>query len=260
MKRRQFLKSAAALAAVTTVASKVRAEDAPPAGSREIYQLRLYHLRSGAPANRFDKFLRDAAIPAWNRAGINPVGVFSVTVGPDSPTMRVLLPAPSFDALLAAEQKVLSDPEYLKAGADFLDAPYNDPGFVRVDSSLLLAFAGMPKLDVPPATPRIFELRTYESPSEKAAAKKIEMFNTAEMTIFRRVGFRPVFFGQTLVGANLPNLTYMLAFADLDERAKSWAAFSADADWKKLSGAPEFANTVSSITNLILQPARYSQI
>ena len=96
-------------------------------------------------------------------------------------------------------------------------------------TSLLAAFAGMPKLDVPPAAlehrPRIFELRVYESHSKKANLTKIKMFNEGEIAIFRRTGLRPVFFGETLIGSRLPNLTYMLTFDNVEQREKNWSAF-----------------------------------
>ena len=68
-------------------------------------------------------------------------------------------------------------------------------------------------------------LRVYESHNERAAAKKIEMFNKAELAIFRRVGLTPVFFGATVVGAAMPNLTYLLVFPDEAGRAAAWARF-----------------------------------
>src|SRR5271157_4463285 len=146
-----------------------------------------------------------------------------------------------------------ADPEYLRAGAVFINPPPTDPAYVRMESSLLVAFEGMPKLEVPPAKaenkPRIFELRTYESHSKKANRTKIGMFNGAEIAIFRRTGLHAVFFGETLIGAGMPSLTYMVTFA-------------ADPEWKALS--TRVGNTdgeiVSSITNVILSPAGYSQI
>ena len=144
--------------------------------------------------------------------------------------------------------------------------PPTEPAYMRVDSFLLAAFAGMPKLELPPGAaenkPRIFELRTYESHSKKANRTKIEMFNSAEIAIFRRTGLRPVFFGETMVGAGMPSLTYMLTFADMEERTRSWAAFVADPEWKKLSSTPGYTDPeiVSNITNVILSPTPYSQI
>jgi hypothetical protein len=88
------------------------------------------------------------------------------------------------------------------------------------------------------------------------------MFNSAEIAIFRRTGLRPVFFGETMVGAGMPSLTYMLAFADMEERTRSWAAFVADPEWKKLSSTPGYTDPeiVSNITNVILSPTPFSQI
>ena len=130
----------------------------------------------------------------------------------------------------------------------------------------MVAFESMPKLEVPAATaekkPRLFELRTYESHSKKANKKKIEMFNNGEIAIFRRTGLAPVFFGETLVGAKMPNLTYMLAFDDMAAHDKNWGAFVADPEWKKLSSTPGYTDPeiVSNISNLFLRPTAYSQI
>jgi hypothetical protein len=110
---------------------------------------------------------------------------------------------------------------------------------------------------------RVFQLRTYESPSVKTGLKKIEMFDDAgEIAIFRRVGLHPVFFGEALVGAKLPNLTYMLGFESAEELKENWQKFRDDAEWKRLSGMPEYADKaiLSGITNVILRPAEYSQV
>ena len=266
MKRREFLKhsllatGAAALASTSNLASAAESEPA----TREFYELRLYHLRRGPKQKLFDDFFRDAAIPALHRAGLGPVGVFSVVLGPDSPTMYVLLPHSSKELMSSASARLESDQEYLKAGAAFLNAPATDPAYVRVESSLLVAFESAPKTTLPAAAsgakPRMFELRTYESHSQKANLKKIEMFNSGEVAIFRRAGFQPVFFGETLIGSRLPNLTYMLAFENMAERDKSWAAFGADPEWKRLTGIYNDSEIVSDISNLILRATPYSQI
>jgi len=153
-----------------------------------------------------------------------------------------------------------------KLGAEFINAPATDPAYVRTESFLLAAFSGLPKIEVPAAAvgnkPRIFELRTYESHSKKANKKKIEMFNTGEIDIFRRTGLQPVFFGETLAGSKMPSLTYMLTFENMAEREKHWAAFIADPEWKKMSTTPGFTDVeiVSNISNIFLRPASYSQI
>jgi len=144
-----------------------------------------------------------------------------------------------------------SDAEYPKAAAAYLGAKAADPVYARIDSSLLVPIEGMPRLARPDTSrPRLLNLRVYESHNERAARKKVEMFNKGELAIFRRVGLTPVFFAETVVGASMPNLTYLLVFPDDDARAAAWARFGADPEWQKLRAIPEYADKeiVSRIT------------
>lgn len=268
MKRRDFLTTSLAAASAAGISTLLSAQAAETGANapREFYELRLYHLRRGPKQKLFDDFYREAAIPAMNRAGMSPIGVFNVATGPDSPTMYALIPHKSLESFATANDRVHADPEYQKAGADFANAPATDPSYVRVESSLMVAFEGMPKLEVPPWTaekkPRLFELRTYESHSKKANKKKIEMFNVGEIAIFRRAGLVPVFFGETLIGPKLPNLTYMLAFEDMAAHDRNWGRFGSDPEWHKLSTTPGYTDPeiVSNISNVFLRPTAYSQI
>jgi hypothetical protein len=99
--------------------------------------------------------------------------------------------------------------------ANYIDALATDVPYVRQEASLLAAFPKMPRLDVPSATaakgPRLFELRTYENPTEKALRAKMRMFSEmGEIDIFKRVGLTPVFFSRTLIGVDMPSIVYML--------------------------------------------------
>jgi len=265
MKRRHFLQSAAlAAGAVACVPALPSTAAESAAGGREFYELRRYHLRRGPMVKRFDDYVREVAIPVLNRLGVAPVGVFEVMTGPDNPAKYVLLPYKSLAEFLAAHERFGAAPEVQQA--QFTNAPPADPPYVRVESSLLVAFEGMPRLEVPRQTaeqkPRLFELRIYESHSRKANRKKIEMFNTGEIALFRRTGLTPVFFGETLVGSRLPNLTYLLVFDDMPAHDASWKTFVSDPEWKKMSTTPGFtdAEIVSNISNLFLRPTAYSQI
>jgi len=265
--------AASALAAGKTAAARAAvAQDAGnPAGGqntsgREYYHLRRYELRSGPQVKLANGYLEQAFIPAANRLGIRPVGVFNVVAGDRSPSLRVLIPSTSLETLLHLDARLASDAEYAKAAAGFLEAPATAPAYERLESSLMIAFEGWPKLQIPSATathgPRTFELRTYESPSDYDHIRKVEMFNSGEFDVFHHAGFESVFYGDTLIGSRLPNLTYMLAFDDLASRNKLWSAFGGSPEWKKLSSDARFAfeEIVSNITNVILSPAGYSQI
>ena len=256
------------MAGAAAAAPLIAAEPASAARgmSQEFYELRFYRLRRGPMQKRFDDFYREAALPAINRAGTSPVGVFSLSAGGDTPGMYVLLPHKSADSVMQLWERVHADAEFQKAGAEFINAAPTDPSYVRIESSLLVAFAGIPRLEVPAGTAskkaRLFELRTYESHSKKANKKKIEMFNNGEIAIFRRTGLTPVFFGETLVGTKMPSLIYMLVFDDMAQRDKNWGTFVADSEWKKLSTTPGFTDPeiVSNISNVFLRPTNYSQI
>src|SRR5262249_8489685 len=235
----------------------------PPA----VLEMRSYHFRFGPMEARFAEYAKGALVPALNRAGIRPVGAFSVLFGPDTPTVRLLLPHPAADSVLSLESRLSGDADYRRAAAGFLGLPPSDPPYVRFDSSLLAPFERFPGIE-PPAGPaaaptRVFELRTYASPSEAARVKKIEMFEAmGEIQIFRRLAMSPVLFGPNLVGRDLPSLTYMLAFADLPAREKGWAAFRDDPEWVKLRSTPGYANSdiMTGIDVMLLRPTDYSQI
>jgi len=269
MKRRDFVKTSLAATSVVGLSQTcalAAAVDKAEGPQQEYYELRVYMLKPGVEPQALHDFLRDAAIPAWNRLGSNPVGVFTPRESGETPLLYVLIPHPSLEAFATAAARLAADAEYQKAGAAYLDLPSADPAYVRFESSLLRAFAGMPKIELPPFAaekkPRLYELRTYESHSEKAALKKIEMFNNGEIEIMRRVGLGPVFFGEMLIGTRLPNLTYLLSAEDMDAHKKHWSAFGGDAEWKRISAIPEYANSriVSKITNKFLVPTEYSQI
>jgi hypothetical protein len=235
--------------------------------SPEYYVWRQYILRNGAAPRRLADYLQNAAIPALNRIGFTPIGVFEVVAGVPGPTAFVLTPLPALEALGAMEGKLLGDDQYLRAAAPYLDATAADPAYIRQETSLLVAFPKFPRLAVPAATaakgPRLFELRTYESPSEKTHLAKVKMFSElGEIEIFKRVGLTPVFFSRTLAGPRMPSLVYMLVYDNMAGREKSWDAFRNDPEWKKLSSMPGFtdADIVSNITSVYLRPAAYSQI
>jgi hypothetical protein len=199
-----------------------------------------------------------------NRAGVNRVGAFTVVYGENAPSLVLLLVHPSLDSVASLRDRLAADAEYGRAGAAVLDAPLADPAFVRVESSLLRAFEAMPTLEpsagAGTAASRVFELRTYESHSDRAALNKLGMFNAGEVPIFRRAGLAPVFFGETLVGAKMPSLTYMLTFPDMAARDRAWSAFGGDPAWKALSADPQYRDNVSAISDVILRPAAYSQV
>lgn len=261
MTRRHFL-SASAPAAAMSLAGGTGAF-AQGASRRAYYELRRYRLRTGYMRDTARAYFEKALLPALDRLGLGPVGMFDVTIG-EPPTTVVLVPHATPESAVSLGARLAADATYVRAAAPFFDAPADRPAFERIEASLLHAFEGFPSIVVPDTTkPRIFELRRYEGPSEAASLKKIEMFNTGgELAIFKKVGFRPVFFGQTLYGTRLPQFEYMLTYENLAEREAQWNVFRNDPEWKVLSQKPEYqdAAIMTGATAVHLVPQPWSRI
>jgi len=238
------------------------ASGGPADPTPEYYQLRTYTLRTGSQLEITQSYFEHALIPALNRLNLTPIGAFELTVGPETPTFYVLIPATSPETLAALDMRLERDMEFMGTAAAFWNAPSSAPAYVRLEYSLLSALQGWPKLATPSRKKRIFQLRTYESASHGTHARKVQMLNDAEIGIFTRTGFTPVFFGETLIGARMPSLVYMLTFADYAELNKRWAVFLSDPAWKELSGLPRNADAeiVCNISNLLISPLDCSQI
>lgn len=264
MQRRKFL--AASLASTAVALARKSNAQAAASHTREFYQIRRYNLYSGPQNGLSDHYISQALIPALTKRGMGPVGAFHLTYGAETPATYVVIPGPSVEALATIDLDLAKDEAFVKAADEYWSAPANAPGFLRVEYSLLAAFEGWPKLVPPPGagtkTKRIYQLRTYESPSYRDHVRKVEMFNSGEFDIFKVAGFSPVFFGDVLIGPRMPKLTYMLSMPDLAAMDAHWQAFGANADWKKLSSEQKFAfePIVSNIDNLVLTPMEGSQV
>jgi hypothetical protein len=264
MERREFL---AGLPVLPAIGAEWQSSGGAVPGPPQVYEWRQYSLRTGTQPRRLADYLQNALLPALNRLGHTPVGVFEVVFGLPSPSVLVLTPFASAEALAAKESLLDKDDAFTRAAATYADSGATDPVYVRQEVSILTAFPQLPRIQVPAATatkgPRLFELRTYESHNERAHRAKVKMFaEMGEIDIFRRVGLTPVFFSRTLAGPRMPSLVYMLVHENMAAREKSWDAFRTDADWRKLSQTPGFTDPeiVSNITTVFLRPAAYSQI
>lgn len=256
MKRRNFLTASAAagMAAATPAESPKSAW----------FHLTCYYMRNGTQGQRTNDYLRDTWLPAAKRAGAGPIGIFNAVIAERSPFALVLASYPSLAAFETASERMAADEAFQKGWDSYNNIA--EPEYVRMEISLLRAFGGFPAIEVPAndgkRPSRIFEMRTYESVNEKASRRKIGMFEGGEIAIFRKVGMIPVFFGQGMVGENLPKITYMLSYDDLEARDRLWRAFGSDPDWQRLRSQPGLsdAEIVSNISNAILRPASFSQI
>lgn len=231
----------------------------------DIYQIKIYQIKDAVQESKVDHFLQTAYLPALHRAGISKVGVFKPLANDTSSVRKiyVFISYQSTDQWRKTQQKLDNDTQFASDGADYLHAAYNDAPYLRIESILLEAFSGMIHPAVPdlkgPKNERIYELRSYEGPTELIHANKVQMFIKGdEIGLFKRLGFNAVFYAEVISGAHMPNLMYMTSFENMASHDQHWKSFVADDYWKKLSAMPEYQNNVSHIDIVLMHPADYS--
>ncbi|TWR30977.1 NIPSNAP family containing protein [Mucilaginibacter pallidiroseus] len=264
MKRRSFVKASVfGSAAATVLPAATQAMNLAKPATAEYYELRIYQLKDSTQQQLIEEFYKSTAIPALNKLGVKHVGVFKEMKPEGQTKLYALIQYNSLQHFETVTDTLANDAAYQAKGSAYLNAPAKQPAYERIETSLMKAFKHSPVLEAPGKGNRIFELRQYQSPSEAAGAQKIEMFNDqGEIDIFKRLGFKPVFWGETLIGQQRPNLTYMVTFDDMDAKAAHWKAFVDDAQWKKISTVPKYADAllVNKITSTMLVPVAFSQI
>ena len=228
----------------------------------QYYELRIYTTQSAEQQKWVNDYWQNAAIPAYNRMGIQPVGVFTELEDSATNKIYVLIPCDSVEIFAAIPAKLAADANYQTAAAEFLGAPKSNPAYDRFESSLLVAFDGMKHISVPPADkkPNVFELRTYMSPGESKGLNKIQMFESGEITVMKEVGLAPIFYGRTVVGTHMPCLVYMTSGENLDEHKKHWQGFSAAPVWKQLQADPQYKDNMIGMIKVMLKRTAASQI
>ncbi|MDX2250285.1 MAG: NIPSNAP family protein [Bacteroidia bacterium] len=264
MKRRNFVKNAAAATVVGLSAASLTASPQKKKKESVFHELRVYHVNFGRSQKTLTDYLKDGLIPALNRLGMKNVGVFTELHAPQPTKIYVLITYPAFKDFAGLSESLAADSTYQSACAPYLQVGSDKAIFSHYESSLMSAFESVPNIEVPAAAqtngPRIFELRLYQSHNEDANRRKVLMFDKEETALFRKVKMMPVFFGKTLIGDNMPNLTYMLTFKDMAERDANWNDFISSDEWNKMRNLPEYADTVSNIIRTFLIPMDFSQV
>lgn len=206
--------------------------------NRDIYEIKIYHISSAAQAAAIDQFLADAYLPAMHQQGVEHIGVFKPIDGDSLAGKRIYVFTPFSSANSYADITSTLHLTDLPHGEDYQKAPHDQAPYDRMEVILLKAFSGMPHYDVPKLDgekhQHVYELRSYESPTEQLFHNKVDMFNSGEITIFDRLGFNAVFYGEVIAGPKMPNLMYMTSFDNMDAEKAAWKAFGSDEAWIKL--------------------------
>ncbi len=233
--------------------------------AKEIYQLTIYQYSTIAQETVIEEYLKNALLPALHKNGYKNIGVFKSLANDTAAvkTLYVYLPVANINNLLSLPEKLQKDTTFQLAGAAYLNSVYTVPAYNRMETILLKAFPLAPKMQLPvltaPKNERVYELRSYESASEKIFRNKVKMFNEGdEIGLFKRLNFNAVFYSEVIAGSHMPNLMYMTCFENKADRDAHWKNFGADPFWKTLSGLPEYQHNVSHIDITFLRPVMYS--
>ncbi len=230
-----------------------------------IFELRVYNLADKEQEAKLDAYLEEAFLPGLKRNHIKDIGVFKhiPEVQDSIRQVFVLYAVEGLDRFAELHSSLTRDSVVQQIGKKFLQAPHDSPPYQRLEVILMKPFKDMPFLR-PSALQgdrenRIYELRSYESPTEALYSNKVEMFNEGgEIELFESLGFNAVFYGDVLAGSRMPNLMYMTTFSDIETRDSLWQAFFESERWKKLISDPYFANNVNKADIFLLTPTSYS--
>ena len=257
-KRNTFLFSLIAVFVLTFSLSGI-------AAPRYYYQIQVFRLTGKVQEEKVDHYLKSAYLPALHRAGIQKIGVFKPIESDTTSGKRIYIwiPFTSLDHFAKIQDVLAGDEEYQAKGIDVLGAPFDQKPFIRKESILLKAFPDAPEYFIPnhltAPSDRIYELRSYEGPTENLFRQKVKMFNQGgEIRLFKSLGFNAVFYAEVVSGSTMPNLMYLTTFADMATHDERWATFRANPEWKAMSALPEYQNTVSKSVKLLLHPTDYS--
>jgi len=232
----------------------------------QFYEIRTYTIINSEGEAALDLYLKDALLPALKRQGLGSIGVLASAPQDENPQRRVVMVTPLARPaqILGIREKLAADKEFQAAAAEFLARENKNPAYGRIITELSVSMDCMKALVVPAGTlensERVYELRTYESVNERVGDLKVEMFNSGEVPIFHATGITPIFISQTVVGPQMPSLTYLSVFPNDAARLAAWTAFRAHPDWKVLSTEKKYLGTVSRIDKYVLVAKPYSQM
>jgi len=253
MDRRIFLGALSGLGALPSLAG------AAPEKKTRFYVLEQMFLKNGSQLPRIHETIGKTMLPLLNAVHTGPKIYLEALVAPQ---FAAIYGFESLEDMWGTHVKLAASEEFRRKSEEFESGP--EPPFEHQTNTLLLAADYSPEIVPAPASaqPRIFELRTYHSPTWRQLRALHERFAGPEIKIFGRCGIHPILYSSTIFGANMPNLTYLIPFDNLAAREKAWNAFGADPEWLKVRNESiEKHGQISSVIEIsIHKAAPYSPV
>lgn len=229
------------------------------------FQLKIYHFTNSAQEASIDSFLQFRYLTFLHNEKLSNIGVFKAIANDTAIDKKIYVFIP-FKSLKQWENFIaVSRSNSFAADGGYESATYNKPAYSRFETILLKAFPLMPPISssklTTPKSERVYELRSYEGPTENYFRSKVKMFNEGgEIDLFSRLGFNAVFYSEVIAGPKMPNLMYMTSFENMKSREEHWKAFTGDPAWKTLSSKPEYQHNVSHSEIIFLRPTQFSEL
>src|SRR3984885_14461447 len=123
----------AAVAGAVCLAAMPTHAVAADAGQRQYYELRTYTTKSEQQQKLVSDYWQNAAVPAYNRMGIQPIGVFTEVQDSLTNKIYVLIPCDSLEVFAGIPAGLAADAAYQRDAAGFMSVPKDDPAYERFD-------------------------------------------------------------------------------------------------------------------------------
>ena len=235
---------------------------------KDIFEIKAFRFNSDSQMTATDTYLRDSYLPTLHHLGFKNIGVFKPLAN-DTAAVKMIYVITSYKSLDVWRKTKLSIESNLvneNASKAFTDADTSNLAYQRIQSTILEAFPDQEKLIPSPVKTNpdaVYEMRSYESPTDELHRIKVDMFNAGgEIKIFKSLDCNAVFYGEVLSGPRMPNFIYMLSFTSVGEQKAHWKAFGENKTWKKISTDPKYRNdiSVSHIESITMRRTAYSDL
>jgi len=219
--------------------------------SDHVYELRTYTAAKGKLKDLHSRF-EDHTLKLFAKHGMK--SLFYSTPLDKKDTLVYLLQHDSREAAKKSWKEFISDPNWKEV---FKDSRNNGALVTKVQSMFLKKTDFAPKeVSNKDEISRVFELRTYTT-AEGRLPNLLKRFREGETDLFKKHGMTNIIFWTPLDKKN--TMVYVLAHKNKKAAAKSWKAFFADPQWKKIRKKSLASGPiVIKVQNMFLTPTEYS--
>ena len=262
-----FRRAAVALAAAATAllaGCELLSESessVPPSPQIGLYELRTYTASEGKMAE-LDARFRDHTISLFKKHDMTPIAFFH-PVDANDHRLIYIMGYKDRAARDAAWTAFAADPDWTSV---YKASQVNGSLTTKIENVFLTATDYSPAPDLRSASPpRHFELRTYTTNPGKLEDLH-SRFRDHTLRIFKKHGMTSMLYWRPTGGQpTMDNkMVYLMAYPNQDARTASWAAFSADEEWKKVAADSQKNGTIlispGGVISVQMKPTDYSPL